>query len=214
MDDGSKDSEESVSLLKSLSEQKVKDVVATPHFYANDSFLARRDKSFGELKGKLFNNAPEIRLGAEVRYYSGISRMDNLEKLCIEGSNVLLLEMPFSKWTEYTVKELVELSSSGKLKLVLAHIERYLNLQSQTVWNRLYENGVKMQVNASFFNNFFTRRKALNLIKKGKIHFIGSDCHNMSDRAPAIGKSYEIIEKKLGSDFLIAFNKYGKSVLE
>lgn len=218
IDDGSKDLEESISLLKSLSEQKAEIVVASPHFYANDesvnNFLERRNRSFEELREKLPDNAPKIKLGAEVRYYSGISRMDNLDKLCIEGSNLLLLEMSFSKWTEYTIKELVELSVSGNFRLVLAHIERYLKLQSESVWNRLYENGILMQVNASFFNDFFTRNKALGLLKKGKIHLIGSDCHNMINRPPQIGKAYDIIERKLGSNFLNAFNKYGKNVLE
>jgi len=218
MDDGSRNLDESIALLKKLSEQNVDTVIATPHFYANDesveSFLERRKKSFGELSEKLFENAPQIKLGAEVRYYPGISRMDGLDKLCIEGSNILLLEMSFSKWTEYIIKELIELSSSGKFKLVLAHIERYMKFQSENVWKRLYENGVIMQVNASFFNDFFTRRKALNLLKNEKIHFIGSDCHNMVNRAPEIGKAYSFIEKKLGNYFLVAFNKYGKSILE
>ena len=36
MDDGSKSIEESIKMLKMLSAQGVKRIVATPHFYAND----------------------------------------------------------------------------------------------------------------------------------------------------------------------------------
>lgn len=217
IDDGSKDLKESLYILKSLSEQNVKIAIATPHFFANyetvEDFLLRRNKAYTELKKNIFEGAPEIRLGAEVRYYSGISKMKDLDKLCIEGTNLLLLEMPFSKWTEYVVKELIELSASGNIRLVLAHIERYLKFQEKSTWQRLYESGILMQFNASFFNNLLTRRKALNFLKNNKVHFIGSDCHNMDSRPPKISKTFELIEKKLGNKFISLYNKYSVSML-
>jgi len=42
---------------------------------------------------------------------------------------------------------------------------------------------------------------------------LGSDCHNMTDRRPDIGKAYEVIRKKFGNDFLIGFNDFGKNFL-
>ena len=98
MDDGSKNIEESLALLRMLAEQGVKKVVATPHFYANDEsvekFLARRQQSYESLRAALPAGMPEILLGAEVRYYQGISRLKELKELCVQGSNLLLLERP------------------------------------------------------------------------------------------------------------------------
>ena len=91
--------------------------------------------------------------------------------------------------------------------------ERYLKLQSGSVWDRLYETGILMQVNASFFADFPTRRRALGLLQNGGIHFIGSDCHNMTSRPPRIDRAFEIIEKKLGKDFVERIHSYGSSVL-
>ena len=218
VDDGSRNVEESISILNMQMLQGVKTVVATPHFLANDdsveSFLERREKSYDELKNHLPENSPEILLGAEVKYYNGISKMADLHKLKIENSKLLLLEMPISKWTEYTVRELTELSCKGNMKIILAHIERYLSLQRQGVWEMLFENGILFQVNASFFTSFMTKHKAISLLREGMIHFVGSDCHNITSRAPKIDTAFDVIKKKFGDDYIEQMNKYGYSLFE
>ncbi len=216
MDDGSKSIEESVQMLRMLSEQGVSRVIATPHFYANnesvESFLERRRESYEKLSEHLFEGAPEIVLGAEVAYYSGISRLPDLKRLCVEGSKCLLLEMPMSKWTEYIVKEIEELARRGKINLVLAHIDRYL--QSSKVWERLCDSGCIMQVNASSVISITTRHKMLKLMREQSVHCIGSDCHNTTSRAPRIGRAYEIIERKLGDKFVSKIKDFGHYLLD
>lgn len=218
IDDGSQNVTESSELLKMLSDQGVKTVVATPHFFANsdtiESFLEKRKNSYDTLFEQVLTDSPEILLGAEVKYYQGISRMNELKKLCIDNSKLLLLEMSMSRWTEYTLRELEELALSRDITVVLAHIERYLKFQNDETWNRLYENGILMQVNASFFTAFSTKRKALTYLENGDIHFIGSDCHNLTSRAPRIGKAFKIIKNKLGESFINQMNEYGYSVLK
>ena len=218
LDDGSQSNEESGQLLKMLAQQGVDTVIATPHFHANhesvESFLTRRKAAHDALETVLFDGAPKILLGAEVRYYPGISRMEGLSNLKIEGANLLLLEMPMAKWTEYTVNELVQLASLSKTTVVLAHIERYLALQSAKVMRKLYSAGILMQVNASFFTGVFTKRKALDMLISGGIHFIGSDCHNVKSRPPKIGNAFGVIKKKFGKDFVCQINGYGKAALD
>ncbi len=204
-------------MLKLLSEQGADTVIATPHFYANrepvDKFLARRDEAWKQLECQLPSGSPRVVCGAEVLYYPGVGRMSGLRQLCIGGTDMLLLEMPMAKWTEYTVRELVEMSSTDGITLVLAHIDRYWNQQSRSTWDRLYDSGILMQVNASFFLEFLTRRKALSLLEDGGIHLLGSDCHNLSSRPPRIGAAVEVIRKKLGTDFLCAFSEFGEALL-
>jgi protein-tyrosine phosphatase len=100
MDDGSKRVQESLELLSMLSAQGVDTVIATPHFYANDEsvdrFLERRAECYGRLCDALPDGVPKMLLGAEVSYYPGISRLEGLSRLCIEGTDILLLEMPFT----------------------------------------------------------------------------------------------------------------------
>lgn len=217
MDDGSRDVAESISLINMQASQGIGTVIATPHFYANDesveSFLDRRSKSFEQLKSQLPENSPKILLGAEVQYYQGISRMTDLKALRIEGSKLFLLEMPMTGWSEYMVRELTELSGKSSIRIVLAHVERYLSLEKRAVWERINENGILMQVNARFFTSLASKRKAISLLKGGNIHFVGSDCHNMAVRPPQIGNAFEVIQKKLGDDYISQMNEYGYSLL-
>lgn len=217
IDDGSQSVEESVELLKMLSEQGVETVVATPHFLADresvEDFLKRRQVSYETLIAELPQGMPRIILGAEVKYYSGICHMESLRELCIGNSNMLLLEMPMSKWTEYTVREIIDLSNSKGITLVLAHIDRYLSFQDSDVWGRLLESGILFQVNATFFTERRSRRKAFSLIKNNSIHFLGSDCHRVVARPPYIGQATEIIGKKFGEEFVALMTEYAGSML-
>lgn len=217
VDDGSRSLEESEGLLEKLAEQGVTTVVATPHFIADNEsvagFIERRNSAYDKLKKSGAHANLEIRLGAEVKYYSGISRLAELRSLCTEKTRLLLLEMPIASWTEYTVKELIEIATTKNIVLILAHVERMLKLQSKKTMQRLIEAGVLMQVNASFFTDSRTKRKALKLLKKGDIHLVGSDCHSLKKRPPEIGAAYEIINRKFGEDFISSLNEYGKSLL-
>lgn len=217
MDDGSRSVKESVSMLDIMSKQGVSSVVATPHFYANEesveSFLTRRTAAYEMLLPSVSPNHPRIFCGAEVKYYPGIAKLENIRSLTVENTRVLLLEMPMTRWTEYTLKELIELAGTRGLTVVLAHIERYLPMQGADVFKRLCDNGLLLQVNASFFERFFSRRKAFSLLDSGFLHFLGSDTHNLTDRAPNLGSAYELIKKKFGNDFVLQMNEFGYRVL-
>ena len=217
IDDGSRDVNESISMLAAFESQGVDMVIATPHFYANDesvrSFLNRRQQSYELLCSQRGEGRIHILSGAEVKYYSGISRMDGLEKLTIENTNLLLLEMPISKWTNLVRQELQDLINTRGLRIILAHIERYLEWQDVEVFQQLCESGARMQVNASFLDRLTSRKKATKLLNAGVIHFIGSDCHNMTTRPPKINSAYELIRKKFGEDYTSQMIEYGYHVL-
>lgn len=218
IDDGSKSIAESIDMLTSLSEQGISKVVATPHFYANDesveAFLNRRQDAFEMLTKEMPDSLPEILTGAEIRYYDGLSRLDGLDSLRIQGTRLLLIEMPECKWSESTVREITDIASSGRYIPVLAHIERCIFYQSEATFCRLLANGVLMQVNAEFINGSFSRFRAFRLAKKSRIHFIGSDCHNMQNRAPDIGRAYKTLEKKLGIAYVADFIEFANNHLK
>ncbi len=219
IDDGSENVEESIKLLRMLAEQGVDTVCATSHFYPSEdspnNFLGIRKKVYKKLKIALPKDEsfPKIILGAEVAYFPGISKMEALPLMRFEGTKVLLLEMPIIKWSDYTVREIIDISCSGNIKVVLAHIERYTKKQRRVVWDALRESGVLMQVNATYFTNPKTRRKALKQLQRGEIHLIGSDCHNSSERAPQIAQAVQIIEGKLGKSELEMMDVLGRKLL-
>lgn len=215
IDDGSQSAEESLALLRMQAEQGVDFVAATPHFYPEqrtlERFLARREEAYERLRVVLPPDAPTIKLGAEVWYYRGISHMEGLHQLRLEGTDLLLLEMPSMKWSRSMVQEILDLNYSGAMTVVLAHIDRYLAFQDADLWEMLLQNGVMLQVNASFFLSFRTKGKALKMLKRGLIQWIGSDCHNLAERPPQIGPALDTIRKKLGDGFLAEFDMQNRS---
>ena len=217
MDDGSSCVEESTALLKMLSEQGVDCVCATPHFDVSHrtprSFLSKRAGCYEKLKPALDPSLPRVLLGAEVAYYPGISRLEGLTDLRLAGTKLLLLEMPMCAWSQYMVKELIDLSCSKDTTVLLAHVERYLDYQKNDVLEKLLESGVLMQVNTSFFLEKRTKRTALKLLGQGRVHLLGTDCHNLELRPPQMGEALAVIRKKLGEEFIAEMDAFGHYLL-
>ena len=217
IDDGSKDVATSLLMLNALKKQGADTVCATSHFYATqrtvERFLLRRREAWDRLREVLPHDAPRILLGAEVLYYPGIANMEELPQLCLEGTNLLLLEMPFEPWTSYMTREVSDLARRRDVQLLLAHIERYFFYQPIAVWDEFLDLGILMQSNAEFFLPFRTRRKALRLLDDGYIHLLGSDAHNMSSRAPNLDKARARIVKSLGEENLTYIDHLGSSLL-
>lgn len=218
IDDGSRDVYESVAMLNELKRQGIEYVIATPHFLAEtesvDSFLERRAAALNALSVRLNDSHPTVLCGAEVKYYPGISRMKELSRLTVEGTSILLLEMPASKWSEYTVRELEELSLASGLTIILAHVERCLFMQDKNTISRLSADGILMQTNAGCLARYFVRRKIFRLMEEGKLHFIGSDCHNMSSRPPRMNEAYDRVRIKFGEEFLDNLHRFGCSLIK
>lgn len=197
MDDGSKSVEESLAMLREETRQGIKTVVLTPHFYASENspeqFLKRRNEAWKKLEPRLDKGMPQLYLGAEVQYFEGISQVDEISDLCIEKTRLFLLEMPFCKWSDRMISNVLELKEEQGIQVVLAHIERYLAQQPKGICRELVRHGIAIQANASFFNHWQTRHKAMKMLRQGEIHVLGSDCHSMRNRPPNLDRAYEQI---------------------
>ena len=217
IDDGSGSIAESVALLQKMSEQGIELVCATPHFDAlNNSledFLERRSLSYRSLLTAIDGaEMPKILLGAEVSYFDGMSAASDMRQLCFDDTDVLLVEMPMSKWSKSAVKEILDLAYNG-FTVVIAHIERYLAYQSRSTIKELLASGVLMQANTSFFINPKTRKKALKLLRDGIIHLLGTDCHNMNVRPPCASEALSVISENLGEEFVREMDTFALSIL-
>lgn len=202
VDDGSSSLDESLSLLTMLARQGISRVFATPHFDAMrdtpEAFFERRDRAASVLLPHLTPDMPELLLGAELAYFPGVSRMSILSDMKLERTDLVLLEMPICRWSEDMIAEILSIAKRADIKIVLAHAERYIKYQPRSLWDRLISGGILIQANASFFNKFTTRKRALARLAQGRIHLLGSDCHNLTSRPPHLGEAVAIIEKHLG----------------
>lgn len=202
MDDGSRSVEQSGAMLRCEAGHGVNALVLTPHYYAfreqPERFLQRRSDALQRLFASQEDSWPQMYAGAEVAFFDGMSRTEQIDSLCIGESRVMLVEMPFCRWNRRILSELAALQDYCGIQPVLAHIERYLSDQPAGLVDELREQGVWIQANASFFLRWQTSWKALRMLKRQQIDFIGTDCHNMEQRAPNMGAAMKKISEKLG----------------
>lgn len=201
MDDGSKSAEMSIEMLRASVEQGVSTIVSTSHFYADseppERFLRRRSHAVRTLEPLLTPSDPKILLGAEVLYYPGISHSEEVARLAIEGTDLILIEMPFIPWSDTVFDELIAFQYNYNLRIVLAHVERYRDIEKRAVYARLFEQPFYFQCNAEAFSSRRSRKLALELMDAGLLHFIGTDCHNTDRRPPNMRVAKETVSKKL-----------------
>lgn len=228
IDDGSRDIEMTALMLEEEAGQGVTHIYATPHFYAHrrsvQSFLERREKAFDKVKALLKEHPgfPEITAGAEVYYFSGMGKAEQLPELCVEGTDILLLEMPFGQWDDAMRRDIEEIIHRRELRVVLAHAERYEAMQKdRDAWDRILGMDLTIQMNAGSFITGFgsgmhARRSArfcMQMLQQRHSCIIGTDCHNLSDRAPNLAAGRAAIEKKLGAERLSELDEYTEELL-
>jgi len=217
IDDGSQSLPETEAMLKTAYSQGVSCLAATPHFYADEmellSFLEKRQQAFGSVCLRE-EEMPQVLLGAEVAYFDNMSRSDAMHRLQLGNSGLLLVEMPFVPWTDRIVEDVCRLQDRQGLTPVLAHVERYRQKEQFPRYrDMLLCSGVLFQSNGGAFLRGGTRSWALKQLKTGGIHFLGSDCHNMTTRAPNLGEAAKVIEKKLGVGILEEIEAFSAQAL-
>lgn len=216
IDDGSDSVETSVKMLESMVQHGVQAVCATPHFYREkmdvETFLARRAKAWERLQPAIQEMAVSILFGAEVAYYSGISEENELHRLCVEGTNTLLLEMPYGDWNSFQIDEVMSLAWDSGFDVVLVHPERFASGVNNVWLDRLYS--LPMQVNAGALRHWRTRKTALEILENTAKPLLGSDCHNMKSRAPNLWEGRNVVERKLGREFLSEMDENAQALLQ
>lgn len=224
MDDGAKDTKTAIQMLKTAKNQGVETIVATPHFYCNgrtvEGFLRKRQAAFNHLMKRIAeqgeeNNIPKIKLGCEVHLSISLGELEDVDKLCIEGTDFILLEMPYQLWQPWMYEMIYSIATNYKVKPIMAHIERYadINRNIETYYN-LFNMQILGQANADSFLSFGSRRFLSKLIDGNCIHVIGSDMHNMDSRPPKMDEAMSKINKKFGSSFVSEIESNSIKILD
>ncbi len=174
----------------------IKTICATPHFYPNresvDVFLARRAKTAKLLLDNKPEDAPNILLGAEVLICDGMETLEGLPLLCREGTNELLLEMPFYDWPDSIWDTLYLLLDRQDIQIVLAHADRYPKENIE----QLIADGVPLQLNVECLTKPLKRRRYLSWIENGYVKYLGSDIHMLGNGYSDWTKCRKLSEKK------------------
>jgi protein-tyrosine phosphatase len=187
MDHGSSRTATAKEQMTLIQSAGVKTVCATSHFYPQDVlpevFIEERRSSLKTLLTAMgAAKRPNIYLGAEVLICKGLENMEGLERLCVEGTDVLLLEMPFTHdtWDNELFKTVHEMKKKG-YRIVLAHVDRY----PSDLIEEMFDMGVQGQINVGSLNKLFKPKQLMRWIDEGSIVALGSDLHGCDPKAYA-----------------------------
>ncbi len=200
VDDGSKNIEQSLAMLKEEEKQGVTDIVLTPHYRAD--YLPKSEvvrAKFSELKELAKENGINIGLylGQEIFVFEDLVKaLKDGKVLSVNDGKYVLVE--FSSKHVMDIPETVYMLVNNGYIPIVAHIGRYFYADADTA-KEVKELGGLIQINASSIcGPFKFRRKALSLIKAGLVDFVSSDVH--FDRKNYMFKAYRKVEKKFGKE--------------
>ena len=222
VDDGSKNTDMSLQMLRSMRQQGTDLVVATPHFYmgrtAPEEYLEKISDAcylLREAIEKSGEEVPQMVLGYEVYYFKGISQANFINLFTIGNSSYILLELPTRPLTNADVEDIYRIRANQGLTPILAHVERYLAFEHFDFLQDMIRQGELLaQVNADSLLRWSTRKKALEFLKSGSAQFVGSDAHNIEQRAPHLGEAMAMIEKKAGKELVQRIDRDSEKLIQ
>ena len=190
VDDGAKTIEESLTILKNLSEIGYKKIILTPHYIDNTRYNSPKSeniKRLNILKEELKKNKIdlEIYLGNEIYIDDNIEEfLKNNLITTLNDSNYLLIELPMSgEYANY--KEILNDLIRKDYKIILAHPERYLSFQKDFhKIEELEDLGVYFQSNMESILDRYgkgAKKTFKRLLKGHKINYLGTDIHHHKD---------------------------------
>ncbi|MBQ2933283.1 MAG: hypothetical protein IJE02_01535 [Clostridia bacterium] len=205
VDDGAKDMETALALLEMLKSQGVTDVIATPHFYPDtdnaEDFAELTQKAYNELKEEIkYKDLPNVYLGCELRYFSGMGKSRAIKQFVIKNTNYLLLELPYgAPVTKTVLQDIIDISERQGLVPILAHIERYNRVSGFKKLLKLIADGYALaHINAGAVVTKESVRLCDKLIKGGYVSFLASDTHSPQNRPPLLEAAFDTIGERLG----------------
>lgn len=199
LDDGVRDFDESLEIIRGFSRLGFKKLITTPHIYS-DHYPNTHDtilKALRELKKLLKQEKLSIEVEAAAEYYIDAHLIDLLDRkapiLSFGTPRYVLVETGFHTKPIIFDEVIFKLKSLNYVP-VLAHPERYMYLEDDLSWLRqIREKGVRLQVSVPSLYGFYgtnPKKMAMKLLKETMVDFFGSDLHRKSQM--------EGFEKSLG----------------
>ncbi|MBR7110541.1 MAG: hypothetical protein IKC83_01580 [Clostridia bacterium] len=199
VDHGANNLNDSLSMLEKLESTGVDKVYCTSHYYSDaeseDSFLSRYNQAF-DILSSAYKGKIKLLKGAEV-HISPFFGIGEVQKVCLENTNFMLIELPFWQefpdWTYDVIEKLVGLGITP----IIAHVERYVGARKKRIIKRLSKMGALMHVDSTAVvsNDHFVDW----CIKKGFVKVVASDYHHDIPYV-SIVDAISSIEKKHGKE--------------
>lgn len=196
---------EAAQILVKLGEQGVTHVVAAPRFNRYDEsvphFITRRGEAMAKFSAYLSQNrmshVPQLVMGALVSFTDNMADEPELESLCISDTNYMLVELPSVPATEELIGSFKKLACGGRVRPLLAHIEKYAAYADEEALAELFSSA-SGQINCDSVFSTAGIRYAARLIKGGSICGLGSGRCSLDD-PPRYSEARKKLSRKLGA---------------
>ena len=185
IDDGAKDLDDSVTIIKELIGQGFSKIITTPHIMSDlyKNTPETINSGLEILKRRLVNDNIEIDISAAAEYYVDYDfeqRIGN-EKFLTFGENYILIEFSFLESPRNMHDIIFKLQLEGYV-VVLAHPARYQYFDLKD-YESLINRGVLFQLNLLSLIGYYSNQVKANaklLIDNKFVSFVGTDCHNLN----------------------------------
>lgn len=210
IDDGSKNIEESIEMLKEAQEAGFTGLVSTSHFIEESYITSKKEREelINNLNNKLILENINIKIynGAEAYISNNLNELINNSILStINGSRYLLMELPMNSEIIYLDEIICNLKHNGIVPII-AHPERYSYVQKNpNMLAKLIEQGVLFQGNyGSIIGKYGKQAEKTikKLLKSNMIHFLGTDAHRSKSVYTQMNIILKNIEKLIGKEKL------------
>ncbi len=208
IDDGSKNIEETFSLIKEAEKAGFNKIISTSHYFEGfyESSHIDREAWIEALNTKISEQNINVKLylGSEI-YISDniINLLESNKASSINKTRYVLFEMPLNA-KPLNLYDMVFELIKHKYIPILAHPERYVFVQKDTeLIYDLIQNGVLMQSNFGSFIGFYgteIQKTAKELLKRNMIHFLGSDVHRQNTLYKKIPESIKTLKNYISTE--------------
>ena len=212
VDDGSRDVDESLEMLRIAEKSGIEKMILTPHYkesHHNAPIETLRSR-LDELKGRVSqeNINVKLALGNEVMYFSDFQeRYEQGRILTLNGTDRLLIE--FHPQDEYSyVRNAVDEVLGAGFTPVLAHVERFNCMVAEyDRASELRDMGCEIQMNAADYMGAIgpkIRKYLMALLDDGAIDYLGTDAHDSKKRIPDVRKSLKDLYSRYDETYIRA----------
>jgi protein-tyrosine phosphatase len=221
LDDGAQTWEEALEMARLAVADGIRVMVATPHLFKErivdprslneKSVILERVAQFQE-RLAAEEIALEILPGCDVPLSVEALRLleDDLLTTINDANRYLLLELPDTSIPPATQEICFRIKSKG-ITPIITHPERHLIIQeAPDKLARLLDLGCLSQLTAGSLTGRFGRhvaRISRKLIKKGYIHLLATDAHNLGGRPPLLSPALEELSDLVGPERALAMVK-------
>ena len=212
LDDGARDEEMSLAMLRIAESEGITDIIATPH-YRQGHYRGERkdvDRVLSGMKERMKEEGIHVNLypGNEIYYRSELEeKLDAGVLSSLNDSGYVLVEFSPMEDFMYIRSAAEELFSIGYTPII-AHIERIQCIERKIEHARtLKRMGCDIQVNAAGIvgeAGFRSKRFTHKLLKEQLIDYVATDAHNVENRPPKMKKCAELLLRKYDRDYVEA----------